>query len=230
MMQNKPETIYGLSGGEALSDPPVLIGLTGGIATGKSTASALLREMGYRVIDADQTAHQMMDAGGALAQAVGEHFGLYYLRENGAVDREKMAQLVFSDSTARQTLNALAHPLIFQELRRLVSATVKDSTETRKKDILFLDIPLLFESDAQKQLPLCEVWLIDCEEAVQRERLRTRNDYSEEEALQRIRAQMPMAEKRKRATRIICNNADRAALQKELQKTVARFLKEKEYE
>nr|WP_083430784.1 dephospho-CoA kinase [Ndongobacter massiliensis] len=226
MMQNNGSCDFGA----CRNGMPALVGLTGGIATGKSTATALLREMGYRVIDADQTAHRMMEAGGALAQAVGERFGSPYLRENGAVDRKKLAQLVFSDSTSRKVLDALAHPLIFRQLRTLLSTYEKDSTETPKKDILFLDIPLLFESNAQKQLPLCEVWLIDCAEAVQKERLCTRNDYTAAEAERRMRAQMPMAEKRKRAARIVLNNGDRSALKAALQATVATFLRERNYE
>jgi len=176
--------------------------LTGGIATGKSTATMLLSLYGFRFIDADKITHQILDAS---SDKIADLFGSEYIA-GGKVDRGKLGKLIFADIVKRQDLEALLHPLIYDEIARL------SEEQDRFKKPYIIDIPLFFEGD---RYPIGKSIVIYAPREKQLERLMKREGFSEEEALRRIESQMDIEEKRKRATWVIDNSGDLKQLQQE---------------
>ena len=171
-----------------------VIGITGGIATGKSVVTSYLRAHGYEVIDADVVVRELQEVGGALYIAIRDTFGEAYFLENGDLDRAKFGALIFSDAEARAKLSAVQDDIIRTELFKRCANS--------RLELVFMDIPLLFE---RAYTGFNETWLVYAPQDVQLKRLMKRNDLSESEALLRIKAQMPIDEKRSLATRIIEN-------------------------
>ena len=176
-----------------------IIGLTGGIASGKSTVSAYLQEKGASIIDADAIAHELLAPGKPLYEAYRQHFGDKILLSDGQLDRRVIGKLVFSDPAEREWIDATAHPLIQHEICQRVR-----QYQAEKKSLIVLDVPLLFESGWDKMAE--KVCLVYAEEKIQQERLMKRNGYGREEAAARIAAQMPLEEKKKRADCLIDNS------------------------
>jgi len=181
------------------------IALTGGIATGKSTATQMLASRGFRFIDADTIAHAVLDTQHA---AVGEMFGQELIHE-GRVDRKALGAIVFANPTKRRELESLLHPLIQEEI----------AAKAVKEDALgkpyLVDIPLFFEREAY---PIQQVAVVYAPRELQIRRLMVRNGLSETEALRRLDAQMDIEEKRRRATWVIDNTGDHAALERECER------------
>lgn len=177
----------------------MILGLTGGIATGKSLVSDYFRSRGYPVIDADQVSRQVVEVGSAGLNQVADHFGSHILLETGELDRKKLGRLIFSDSEKRKELNAILHPIIRAEIFNRL-----DRLKQEGHDLIVLDLPLLFESGYEDHVD--QVMVIHIDEALQMERLMKRDELSREEALQRIQAQMPLEEKMKRAHILIDNS------------------------
>ena len=181
------------------------IALTGGIASGKSTACNLLKLYGLRVIDADAIARGMLDK---EAPAIAELFGEAYLKE-GRVDRKALGKLIFSDEAARRALESLLHPKIREEIVR----------QSEAQDALggpyIVDIPLFFET---KNYPIDRVIVVYAPREIQKKRLIEREGLSEEEAEARLNAQLDIEEKRKRATWLIDNSQNLKHLQKETER------------
>lgn len=177
-----------------------LIGLTGGIACGKSTVSELLKTKGAFIVDADQIAHQIVEPGQpALEEIVGK-FGTVMLTEKGELDRQKLASVVFQDSQKRKELEAITHRRVGLEMERLIR-----EAQTLHYEVVVLDVPLLFESGWHRRAD--EVWVVAIiDQTVQKKRLIERNGFSEADAEQRIAAQMSQTEKIRRATRVIDNS------------------------
>ncbi|CCK19013.1 dephospho-CoA kinase [Lactococcus laudensis] len=171
-----------------------VIGITGGIATGKSVVTSYLRAHGYEVIDADVVVRELQEVGGALYIAIRDTFGEAYFLENGDLDRAKFGALIFSDAEARAKLSAVQGDIIRTELFKRCASS--------RSELVFMDIPLLFE---RAYTGFDETWLVYAPQDIQLKRLMKRNDLSESEALLRIKAQMPIDEKRSLATRIIEN-------------------------
>jgi dephospho-CoA kinase len=173
------------------------IGLTGGIASGKSTVGRLLEARGLPVLDADRYAREALAPGSAAAGAVRERYGERVRGEGpGAIDRGALGRIVFADAGERRWLEQLVHPLVRErfaaELVRLAAAPG-----------VVLMIPLLFEAGLEG---LCsEVWLVDCDVSQQLQRLMGRNGLSEAEARARIAAQWPLARKRALADVVLDN-------------------------
>jgi dephospho-CoA kinase len=183
------------------SPPQQRIGLTGGIASGKSTVGRLLAARGLPVLDADVFAREALAAGSAGARAVLERYGAR-VRPPGtgtgeaAIDRAALGRIVFGDAGQRQWLERLVHPLVRErfaaELARLAAAPV-----------VVLMIPLLFEAGLEQ---LCStIWLVDCDEDQQLQRLMARNGLSAAEARARLAAQWPLARKRALADVVLDN-------------------------
>ncbi|MFM7734223.1 MAG: dephospho-CoA kinase [Cyanobium sp.] len=217
---------------EQLGPPPLLerlnrprwsgaqrrIGLTGGIASGKSTVGRLLEARGLPVLDADRYAREALAPGSAGARAVLVRYGervraVQGDADRGEIDRSTLGRIVFADAAERRWLEELVHPLVrarFEsELSRLVEAPV-----------VVLVIPLLFEAGLEG---LCsEVWLVDCGEDQQLARLRERDGLSEAEARARIAAQWPLARKRALADRLIDNRNEPAALTAQVAQALSR--------
>lgn len=177
-----------------------IIGLTGSIATGKSTVSNYLKEKGYKVIDADQITHELMRKGNVNYIQIVKYFGCKILDENEEIDRKKLSKMVFSDKNELKKLNYLTHPNIFNKIKKTI--------EISDEKIIFLDIALLIEfiRDEKWNIHLDEIWLVYVDRNLQFERLKKRNNFSEEEANIRIDAQMKIDEKIKYANFILYND------------------------
>lgn len=177
----------------------LVIGLTGGIASGKSTVSNMLKEMGMRVIDADIEARLAVEPGEAAYEKIIEVFGEDILLAAGGIDRQKLGSIIFNDKEKRHSLNGIVHPEVRKRMMKQAEEAIKNGEEA-----VILDIPLLFESNltwmADKTL------LVYVEEDIQLQRLMQRNQLAEEEAEARINAQMPLRDKVKLADAVINNN------------------------
>ena len=170
----------------------IVIGLTGGIATGKSTTAKMIMDRGIPLHDADATVHKLMAAGGPATGPVANLFGADMLTAGGAVDRRRLGRVVFADTALRKQLEAVIHPLVaadrdaFLEEQRLAGAPV-----------VVLDIPLLFETGAEA---LCDfVILCSAPDEVQRQRAMARDGMTKARLDAILASQMPLAEKRARA-------------------------------
>lgn len=187
-----------------------VIGLTGGIASGKSTAARLLSEMGAPVIDADMLAREAVLPGSGALEAIVAAFGADVLHPDGTLDRESLGKHVFADTHARRTLEWIVHP----EVRRLARLRLLELGDTGAR-VVFYMAPLLIEAGADT---LCdEIWVIDVDEAIQAERVMTRDGMSNEAARQRMAAQMPLAEKAGRGDVVIDNRGTVEELAQQLQ-------------
>lgn len=207
------------------------IGLTGGIASGKSTVTELLRKMGFTVLDADAMYHELVAANGALLPRLVEAFGEDILAADGSLDRRAFAKHIFAEKAAREKLDAITHPAVYHELDRLAKETISQwkIQRTRKTAednevahrLLFFDIPLLMESFGVSQcLSLDRIWLVTAPEAMRKQRLMVRDGLSEEEAKRRLAAQMSEDEKQKKADVILTNDADLEKLKKIVEEAV----------
>lgn len=176
-----------------------LLGLTGGIASGKSTVSNYFADQGLAIIDADKVAHEVMEAGQPAVKAIEETFGPAVILENGEVDRTKLGQIIFSDQTKRHQLNEIVHPA----LQNRMNDTVRKLKET-KEPLIILDVPLLFEADYDEMVD--EVMVIHVDRPTQIDRLLKRNpELSEQDALDRINSQMSLDKKANLADCVIDN-------------------------
>jgi dephospho-CoA kinase len=176
----------------------LVIGLTGGIASGKSTVSAMFADMGITVIDADIEARLAVDIGEKAYNDIVSHFGKSILAEDGAINRQKLGSIIFNDEEKRNLLNSIVHPAVRERM-----AQKRQTAETANEKAIVMDIPLLFES---KLTSLVEkIILVYVDEETQLERLMKRNGYSEAEALSRIASQMPLKHKVELADAVIDN-------------------------
>lgn len=186
-----------------------IIGITGGIASGKSTVTNYLRQKGYQVIDADQVVHELQAKGGKLYQALVSWLGSAILNEAGELDRPKLSQLIFSSQENLAKSSQLQNDIIRQEL-----ANRRDQL-AKTEETFFMDIPLLFEQEYEDWFD--QIWLVDVSKDTQLERLMARNNLSQEEAQRRIAAQLSLEEKRQRAEIVIDNNGALLATLKQVQ-------------
>ena len=175
-----------------------IIGITGGIASGKSTVTEFLRQQGYKVIDADQVVHELQEPGGRLYQALLSTFGSAILQEDGRLDRPKLGAMIFGNPELLAQSSQIQNQIIREELahrRDLLAET---------EDFFFMDLPLLFELQYEDWFD--QIWLVDVTKETQLSRLMARNALSQEGAEKRIAAQLSLQEKRKRADVLIENN------------------------
>lgn len=186
-----------------------IIGITGGIASGKSVVTDFLRSQGYQVIDADQVVHELQKPGGQLYQVLLSEFGTEILLADGQLDRKKLGTLLFSRPNLLEKSSRLQNDIIREEL------AVKRNQLAATEELFFMDIPLLFEQEYEDWFD--QVWLVDVSKDTQLERLMTRNNLSQEEAQRRIAAQLSLAEKRQRAEIVIDNNGALSATLKQVQ-------------
>lgn len=174
-----------------------VIGLTGGIATGKSTASNILKEHGFYIVDADIASRKAVEKGSTGLKQVQEVFGDQAIID-GEMNRQYVGSVVFKDEAMRLKLNNIIHPIV----RDIMDAEKKFGLEKGKNVIM--DIPLLFENKLQDTVD--ETWLVYTTEETQISRLKQRNQLSDDEATSRIQSQMPIEEKKQLADEIIDNN------------------------
>jgi len=186
-----------------------LIGLTGGAGSGKSTVSAMLRELGAEVVDADEATHAVYEPRSAGFDAVVREFGAEYVRD-GKIDRTRLGALVFADEDARHRLNAIVHPLV----REWMAARTAEAMQGGAK-VVVQDVPLLFENGLSRLYST--VLLVYVPEPVQLERLVKGRGLSDDRARAMIAAQMPIEEKRALANHVIDNSGGREATRKQVQ-------------
>ncbi|MEI5905498.1 dephospho-CoA kinase [Bacillus spongiae] len=178
----------------------LIIGLTGGIASGKSTVSSLLKKRGFTIIDADIAARKVVQPGEEAYKQIIKEFGEEIILPNNEINRQMLGEIIFHQEGKRKKLNGIVHPAV----RKTMMAQKEEAIANGKKTI-FMDIPLLFESDL--------VWMVDkilvvyVDPATQLSRLMERNQLLEREAMARISSQMSLEEKVDRASAVVNNNS-----------------------
>lgn len=187
----------------------LIVGLTGGIGCGKSTATEIFAKLGATVIDTDQIAHQLTALGQPAVAAIQQQFGADYVLPDGTLDRSRLRNLVFSDAAAKKQLEALLHPLIKDEVRsRLVAA---------KTPYAIVAVPLLLETGAYRGI-VQRTLVVDCAEEQQLARAMARSGLDEAEVRAIMACQVSRAERLRQADDIIDNHGDQAALQQQVER------------
>lgn len=188
----------------------MIIGLTGGIATGKSTVSRMLKETGIPVIDADAIAKEVVKPGETAYKKIMKHFGAGILHEDQTINRDKLGSIIFNDPGEREILNGIVHPEVRKEMSSQAEQLIKEQFP-----IVVMDIPLLIESNLFHLVD--KVVLVYAPEHVQLARLMERNSYSEEEALSRISAQTSIEKKKNYSDYVIDNSGSLAETEHQLE-------------
>jgi len=185
-----------------VSLPPLRIGLTGGIGSGKSLVAGFFRELGAAVVDADAIAREVMAPGGPAYDAVMRAFGSGVIGADGMLDRKALAARIFGDTAARMQLNALTHP----HIRRRLAGEAERLSAQPGVEVVVLDIPLLLETTDGRYLRLDGIVVVDATDEVRLARLSARDGLSPADTRMRLEAQMPLREKVARADWVIDNN------------------------
>lgn len=202
---------------ESVKKMTKVLGLTGGIASGKSTVSEYFKTFEIPIIDADKVAHDVMRAGQPVVRDIAETFGEEIILPNGEIDRKKLGQIVFKDSDKRKQLDNLVRAEIRDEIDRRIKVLMNE-----KKPLIILDIPLLFEAGYEKMVD--EVMVVYVDTATQKERLLKRNtDLTSEDATNRIQSQMPLKDKAKKADVVIDNQGTIDATRKQVEKWLKEY-------
>jgi len=187
----------------------IIAGLTGGIATGKSTVSAFFQTAGAHIVDADRIARQVVQPGMPAHKAIVETFGATVLHDDGSIDRERLGDIIFHHRQQKERLDAIVHPRVFDQFAKEIDRIAAHTPDA----VVILDVPLLLEAGMDRHLD--EIIVVYVTEAIQLQRLMARDGISETAALARIRSQMPIDEKRKRATLLIDNRGSRDACRRQ---------------
>ncbi|WP_079475776.1 dephospho-CoA kinase [Marinococcus halophilus] len=177
----------------------MVIGLTGGIASGKSLVADTLREQGLPVIDADVISREVVEPGEPALEQIIEHFGPEILQLDGTLDRKKLGSVIFNDTEKRQVLNQIIHPAVRQRMM-----TKRDNLVREGNEHVVLDIPLLLENNLNFLVD--RVIVVYVNESIQKQRLIDRDGRGEEDAAARIKSQMPLEEKRHLADAVVDNS------------------------
>jgi dephospho-CoA kinase len=183
----------------------IIAGLTGGIASGKSTLSRFLSEAGARIIDADKIARAVVEPGSPAYHEILSFFGDAVLLPNGKIDRKRLGDIIFNDPDKKARLDAIVHPRVFDRTTQIITDIASRSPDA----VVIMDIPLLFETGMEKGL--AEVIVVYAPKGIQLQRLMKRDGIDEQAAMARIQSQMPIEEKCKRATIVIDNSSTLSA-------------------
>lgn len=197
-----------------------IIGLTGGIASGKSTVSNILREKGFKVIEADRIARQVVEEGRPAYKEIISFFGSSILNIDKSINRQALGDIVFSNKELLKQLNRITHPKIYAEIRRDIKNLC------HKYKAIFVDIPLLFEelkNINRHNIYFDQVWLVYVDENIQVARLMKRNGLAIEKALERIKLQIPLAKKAKMADIVIDNSKNIENLNNQIDDLIERL-------
>ena len=196
-----------------------VLALTGGIATGKSTADQFFKKQNIPIVDCDKIAHDLMKPKNASWQVIKDNFGGEYLNDDQTINRKKLGQLVFSDKSALNKLNQLTHPLIFDK-------TIQKIESYQNEDMVILDAPVYFESGWDKKNIADGILVITLPETVQIDRLKHRNNLTDEEARMRIKSQIPLDKKIQLADFVIENTGTIKELESKLEQLLNKIKKE----
>lgn len=195
------------------------VGLTGGIASGKSTVSGMFRDLGVPVIDADVIAREVVAPGSRALGAIVDAFGKEVLTDEKSLNRARLGEIVFSDPAKKKVLERILHPEIIAEQDR----RLRDLEREGRTPVAIVDAAVMIESGSWKRFD--SIVVVDCDESQQISRLRQRNAMDEEEAVRRVNAQMPLSEKVKYANHVIDNRGsidDTRKQVEELKKVLSR--------
>ncbi len=179
----------------------LVVGLTGGIATGKSLVAEKLASLGAVVVDADEAAREVVAPGRPALEEIRARFGDKIIGPDGTLDRPALARIVFHDGSARRDLEKIVHPRVFERMAEAVSRT----RERNPEGVVVLVVPLLFETGYDRSVDRTAA--VVCRPDQQVERVMTRDGLSREEAMARLSAQWPIEEKRRKADDVIENKA-----------------------
>ncbi|MBB6214930.1 dephospho-CoA kinase [Anaerosolibacter carboniphilus] len=194
-----------------------VIGLTGGIASGKSTATNILRKYGYPVVDADVIAREIVAVGEPALKEIEEYFGKEILNSDGSLNRKHLGSIVFSDPNKLKVLNEITHKRINDKIMNKIEVYAKE----KEYDVVFLDAALLIEMNMRQLVD--EIWLISVDEETQCKRLMDRDGIDLEDAKRRINSQMTLEEKKNFADVIIDNSGTYSELEEKLKIELKRF-------
>lgn len=186
----------------------MIIGLTGGIASGKTTVSNLLKKLGAVIIDADKIAHQVLETKTAREKVI-SYFGSAII-DNNQINRKKLGKIVFNNSEEKKKLEEITHPMIIDIIK------MKIKQYSKKNDIIVVDAPLLLETNLDKIVD--SVWVVYVNKKTQLKRLMNRDNINLYKAKKRINSQMPLAKKRKLADIVIDNNGSKKELEQKVKK------------
>ncbi|WP_153721467.1 dephospho-CoA kinase [Sporosarcina cascadiensis] len=192
----------------------MIIGLTGSIASGKSTVANMLRDKGYPIVDADVIAREVVEPGSRLLDEIQSVFGKEVIREDGSLNREKLGNVVFGDENKRRRLNELMHPAIRGEMVRQKEQYIEQGFST-----VIMDIPLLFESKLHSYVE--KILVVSVRKELQKQRLMARNKLSDEEADARIASQLDLEIKEQGADAVIHNNGTIEETEQQLNRILA---------
>lgn len=198
-----------------------VIGITGGIASGKSTVSNIIIKKGYKLIDADKVAREVVEIGKPAYIKIVEEFGNEVLFDDETINRKALGNIIFNNNEAREKLNNITHPYIFDSIKINLKKLCKD------ENIVFLDIPLLFEQFnlwERYDIKFDEILLVYIDEDTQIDRLKKRDNISRQEALKKIKTQLSMDEKRTRSSKTIDNSGDIKYLKKQIEKLLLELI------
>ena len=194
----------------------MIVGLTGGIACGKSTVAAILHTLGVTVIDADVVAREVVKPGTDGLKAIQQQFGSRVLNSQGELDRDEMRNIVLNDPEAKASLEAITHPRI----RKSIADSIEDALAAGAS-VVFVEAALLVETGSHVLYP--HLWVVCCDESVQVARLMNRNGCSMEEALKWVNAQMSPSKKAAHASQVIHNNGTVDDLRLEVETAYSRL-------
>lgn len=178
----------------------IIVGLTGGIATGKSTVAKMFKEAGAVIVDADLIAREVVEKGTPTWKKVRDEFGDEILLDDQEIDRDKLGDIIFNNPEKKEMLNSIVHPAVFQKIGERIKKIEQDAPDA----VVILDVPLLIESGMQDGFS--DVVLVYITEEMQVKRLMGRDGLSEKDAFARIRSQMSIAEKKDMVDIVIDNS------------------------
>lgn len=200
----------------------IIVGLTGGIASGKSLVARVFKDLGAHVIDADRIVHELLEPGQQAWEEVLDHFGSGIQLSNKAIDRRKLGELVFSDPEKREWLNRCLHPKVFE----VYMSDVKHVSARQPDAVIVLDAALLIETGYNKKMD--KVVVVYSDEEHQLKRLMERDHFTREQAMARIRSQMPLSEKRLHADYVIDNRGSREDTEQQAREVFSHLKQERE--
>lgn len=192
----------------------MILGLTGGIASGKSLVTSYFEELGYPTIDADLIAREVVEPGTEGLREIEEYFGPEVIQEDGSLNRSRLGEIVFSNEEKREVLNRITHSKIRETMMKRQEQLLEDN-----HDLIVLDIPLLYEGDFEEMVDVVMVVVVDQETQIKR--LMERDSYNYDEATNRIESQMALEDKAVRADIVINNNGKKENTYKQVDKWLA---------